>query len=175
MVVRATLPLESLIPAMRTALREMDPRMPTGEYQTLGAIVDRAASPRRFIVSLIGAFAVAAALLASLGIYGVISYSVARRTTEIGIRMALGATRRDVTLRVLREALSLAGLGLFIGVPLVLYAARFAETQGMLPEGTTPYGTLAMATALLAVAALLAALAPAARASAVDPIDALRS
>ena len=92
----------------------------------------------------------------------------------MGIRRALGATQRNVVLQVLREAMTMAGLGIAIGVPLALYGAHVVESLELLPKGEWGYATLATAIGVVAVSALLAAFAPAARAASVDPMDALR-
>ncbi|MBI1352730.1 MAG: FtsX-like permease family protein [Acidobacteria bacterium] len=173
LVLETTLPAESMVASVRQALGEVDPLMPTSEYQTLDAIVDRAASPRRFLVSLLGAFALAAVVLALLGIYGVVSYSVGQRRREIGIRMALGATDRNVRLQVLRRTLALAALGIAIGV-----AGALALTRVM---GSLLYGvgamdpvTFAAAVGLLLLTALAAGYLPALRASRVHPATVLQ-
>ncbi len=173
LVVSATLPMETLIPAMRAALREADAGMPTEEYQTLGSIVDRAASPRRFIVSLIGAFAAAAALLASLGIYGVISYSVARRRTEIGIRMALGASEGHVRRQVMGRTLALTGAGIVVGLVASLALTRLMASL-LYGVGAMDAVTFGAAVALLLAVAVLAGYLPALRASRVQPTAALQ-
>jgi predicted permease len=173
-VIRTKFPVESLAPGIRAALREADSTLPTGDFQTLDQIVDRAVSPRRFIVLLLGAFAATALLLASLGIYGVVSYSVNQRTQEIGIRMALGASAASVRWDVITKTLLLAFAGVMIGV-----AGSFALARLMasLLYGVTPADppTFAAMIALLALIAVLAGYLPARRASRIKPMSVLRS
>jgi ABC-type antimicrobial peptide transport system permease subunit len=121
---------------------------------------------------LSGFFGALGALLAAIGLYGLLAYTVARRTSEIGIRMALGATQRDVLVMVQKTALMMAGAGVVLGVPLAFAAERVAVTfvDNMTTGVEMP---IAAAAAMIAVA-LLAALVPARRASRVNPIDALR-
>jgi predicted permease len=173
-VIRTKLPLESLAPSIRAALREADPALPTGDFQTLGQIVDRAVSPRRFIVLLLGAFAVTALLLASLGIYGVVSYSVNQRTQEIGIRMALGASAASVRRGVITQTLGLAFTGVVIGV---IGSFALARLMASLLYGVTPADppTFAAMIVLLAFIAVLAGYLPARRASRIEPMSVLRS
>jgi putative ABC transport system permease protein len=173
LVVRSKLPVESLVPSVRRALREVDGMMATGEFQTLGSIVDRAASPRRFIVSLLGAFAVAAVLLAALGIYGVISYSVSRRRQEIGIRMALGASPRNVRMQVMRRTLALATTGILAGILGSLVLARLMASL-LYGVGANDPATFAITIAFLFVIAALAGYLPAHRASRIHPGETLQ-
>lgn len=173
LVLRTKLPLDSLVPAMRVAIREIDNTMPTGEYQTLDSIVDRAASPRRFIVSLLGAFAIAAVLLASLGIYGVISYSVSRRTQEIGIRMALGASTRNVRLQVMKGTLALTAAGIAIGVVGALAVTRLMASLLYGVTSTDP-STFGITIGVLILVAFVAGYLPARRASRIHPMTALQ-
>jgi ABC-type antimicrobial peptide transport system permease subunit len=140
----------------------------------LTQLVDRAVSPRRFTVMLLSGFASFALLLASLGIYGVISYSVSRRTQEIGIRLAIGASRSDVQRRILLQTLALAGMGMALGAVASSALARWM--QGLL-FGVT-YGdplTFAGTGAVLLGVACLAGYLPARRASRIEPIVALRA
>jgi ABC-type antimicrobial peptide transport system permease subunit len=173
-VVRTKLPLESLAPGIRAALRSLDPTLPTGDFQTLGQIVDRAVSPRRFILLLLAAFTAVALFLASLGIYGVVSYSVSQRTQEIGIRMALGASAGSVRWRVLNKTLTLASIGIAIGA-----AGSFAVARllGSLLYGVAPTDPLTFAAMMvvLTLIALLAGYVPARRASRIEPMSVLRS
>src|ERR671914_737028 len=100
------------MPSLRKTLAEVDSRLMATDVRLIDDLVERAVSPRRFVVSLLGGFSVLALILASLGIYGVVSYGVSQRVPEIGIRMALGATARDVRSQILRETLLMAGVGL---------------------------------------------------------------
>jgi len=139
----------------------------------MGEVLDRDVSGRRLQSTLLGAFSAMAVLLASLGIYGVLSYTVARRTREIGIRMALGARRGDILSGVVRHSMLLAAVGVGMGAAAALGLTR---TLGSLLYGvsaTDPKTFLATAVLMLAVAALAAAL-PARRALRVDPIHTLR-
>lgn len=116
LVVRTALPPDSLASELRTALRPVDPNLPVREFQTFQDLVDKAVSPRRFLVMLLAGFAAFALVLASLGIYAVISFSVSRRVQEIGIRMALGASAMDVRIRIVIRTLGLAAFGLALGM-----------------------------------------------------------
>ncbi len=174
LVVRTALPPNGLAAGIRTGLRPIDPNLPVREFVTLQDLVDRAVSPRRFLVLLLGGFAAFALILASLGIYAVISYSVSQRVQEIGIRMALGASAHDVQMRILLRTLGLTGLGLALGMA----AARALSTAlGSLLFGVTssdPLTFIAGGT-LLATVAAFAGYVPAWRASRMDPMVALRS
>jgi len=174
LVVRTALPPDGLAAAIRTALRPIDPNLPVSQFQTLQNLVDQAVSPRRFLVVLLAGFAAFALLLASLGIYAVISYSVSQRVQEIGIRMALGASARDLQSRILLRTLELAALGLALGMA----ASRvLSGALGGLLFGVTsgdPVTFVGMGTLLIVVAAV-AGYIPARRASRIDPMVALRS
>jgi predicted permease len=174
LVVRTTLPPDSLAAGIRTALRPIDPNLPVREFVTFQDLVDRAVSPRRFLVLLLTGFAAFALILASLGIYAVISYSVSQRVQEIGIRMALGASARDVQSRILLRTLGLAALGLALGMA----ASRgLSTTLGSMLFGVTSGDpvTYVDVSALLIVVAAVAGYIPAWRASRIDPMVALRS
>jgi ABC-type antimicrobial peptide transport system permease subunit len=174
LVVRASLPPDAMAAGIRGALRQVDPNLPIGEFRTLQGLVDRAVSPRRFLVLLLAGFAGFALLLASLGIYAVVSYSVTQRTQEIGIRMALGASARDVQVRVLMRTLGLAALGLVLGMAgaRALSGALASLLFGI--KSSDP-ATFAAMGALLTGVAAVAGYIPAWRASRIDPMAALRS
>ncbi len=158
---------------LRAAVRETDPNQPVVSIRQMQALVDDSAAGRRFSTMLLVGFAAAALLLASLGIYGVIAYSVERRTHEIGIRMALGARRRDVLGMVVRQGMRLAGIGLAIGL-----VASFALTRLMtgLLYGVSPTdpGTYLLIPVFLAAVAFLACAIPARRAMNIHPMIALK-
>jgi predicted permease len=174
LVVRSTLPTTQLAGALRAALQPIAANLPGNDFRTLDQIVDKSVSPRRFLVLLLGAFAAFALVLASLGIYGLISYSVSQRTQEIGIRMALGASTREVQKRIITETLWLAAIGMVIGSAASWVVARGAER---LLFGVTPRdpGTFAAMIVVLTIVAVLAGYLPARRASRIDPMVALRA
>jgi putative ABC transport system permease protein len=174
LVVRTALPPNALAASVMRVLRSLNPGQAATEFRPIGQIVDHAISPRRFFVLLVSTFAVLGLLLALLGIYGVISYSVARRTQEIGIRMALGATRRHVLLGVLARTLQLALLGIAVGLIASFAAARLIASILFETRPTDPATFAAMAGLLLAVA-FAAGYIPARRASRTDPMVALRA
>ena len=174
LVVRSKLPPATLATAVMSTLRQISPGQPAAEFKPIQNLVDHATSPRRFFVLLVGIFAGLGLLLASLGIYGVISYSVTRQTQEIGIRMALGATAARVQAGVIARTLRLALLGIAAGT-----VASFAVARGIasLLFGTEPTdpATLAGMILLLTAVAFFAGYIPARRASRINPMTALRS
>ena len=148
--------------------------MPTTDYQPLEAVVDRAISPRRFILVVLGAFAGTALLLAALGIYAVLSYSVSQRRREIGIRLALGESASGTRRRVVRRTVLLAGAGVAVGAGLSFVASRLLQSllYGVRPtDAATFVGTASMLLLVSAVAGYL----PAHRALRVAPMEALRA
>ena len=174
LVVRTALPPDSLAAGIRTVLRPLDPNLPVTEFQTLQGLVDKVVSPRRFLVILLSGFAGFALLLASLGIYALISYSVNQRTKEIGIRMALGASASLVRRGVLTRTLLLALVGVALGT---LGSFAFSKWIASLLFGTTPTNPAVFSgvSLLLCVVALVAAYVPARRASRIEPLQALRT
>ena len=174
MVVRSTLPLEALIGPVAGAIQSIDPSMPTGDYQSLNAVVDRAVSPRRFTLLLLGGFAGTALLLAALGIYGVLSYTVSQRIPEIGIRMALGESGGQVLGRVVGRTMLLAGVGSVLGTAGALSLSRLMASLLYGVEATDGVTFVSM-TAVLLTVSVLAGYFPARRASRTDPMVALRA
>jgi predicted permease len=171
--VRSALPPFSLLPAVRRAVAAVDSDLPLSMVRTQEQVLDESVAADRLFASLGGALAFLAILLSCIGLYGLMAYNVARRTQEIGLRMALGATRRNVAAPVLREALLLTLIGLAVGVPVTLALTRFIKSQlyGVAPADPI---TLAIGGALLVVVALLSAWIPARRATKIDPMVALR-
>jgi putative ABC transport system permease protein len=173
LVVRTKLSLEALAPNVRAALGKVDPRLPTTEFQTLGQLVDQAASPKRLVTLLLGGFSLLALILAALGIYGVISYSVTQRTHELGIRMALGARAADVLVLVIRQGMLPVAIGLALGLAAATALTRLMASLLFDVSATDPATFAGIALLLIAVA-LLACYIPARRAAKVDPMIALR-
>jgi putative ABC transport system permease protein len=173
LVVRTTLPPTVLAGSVMRVLRGINPGQAATEFRPLRSFVDHSVSPRRFFVLLVGIFAGLGLLLAALGIYGVIAYSVTRQTQEIGIRMALGASRGRVQAAVLGRTLRLVGAGLAVGIFASLVAARAIASLLFGTEPTDWVTYLGMAVLLLGVAAVAGYL-PARRASRVNPLVALR-
>jgi ABC-type antimicrobial peptide transport system permease subunit len=136
-------------------------------------VVDQSVAPRRFQLQLVSLFAVLTALLSALGIFGVMSYSVAQRRGEMGIRLALGTPPREILGRILREALRIAVVGLLAAAPLAWFAGRFLQSFLF---SVTPYDPVAVAAVVVIVigTAVIAAAGPGLRASRVDPMVALR-
>ncbi|HUB30521.1 MAG TPA: ABC transporter permease [Terracidiphilus sp.] len=174
LVIRTSLPPASLATSVLRTLRDLNPKQPLAEFRPIQTLVDHANSPRRFFMLLVVAFASLGLLLAALGIYGVISYSVTRQTTEIGIRMALGATASLVERQVLLNTLRLAFIGVCLGAAASLASARLMASLlfATSPWDATTY--FAMAFALLAIAAFSGYL-PARRAAHISPMIALRA
>jgi predicted permease len=174
LVVRSSLPPADLVPAVRVALKPIEPNLPGNEFRTLQQLVDKANSPRRFVVMLLAGFSGFALILASLGIYAVISYSVNQRTQELGIRMALGASAVDLQSGIIFQTLGLAGIGMLIGICVSWIIAR-ALTGLLFGVTATDPATFIGMLLVIAVVAALAGYLPARRASRIDPVLALRA
>ncbi len=174
LVVRSTLSPGQVAATLRTALTPIAPNLARNDFRTLQQIVDRSVSPRRFTVLLLGGYAVFALILASLGIYALISYSVNQRTQEIGIRMALGASARDVQARIVGQTLRLAMIGLVIGAGASWLVARGASGLLFGVSAGDPQTFIGMI-AILTIVALVAGFLPARRASRIEPMVALRA
>jgi predicted permease len=159
--------------SVRQVAQRVDPNLPIFDMKTMNAVVDESLFLERMVAGLSVAFGALATLLAAIGLYGVMSYTVARRTREIGIRMALGAERRSVQWLVLKEVALMVGIGVAVGVPLALALSRVVQSQLFDLSAHDPIA-LAAAAALLAIVALAAGYLPARRATRVDPMLALR-
>jgi predicted permease len=167
-------PIDGLESLARQTLASIDPNLTVVDYNTFEHQIAGQFNQDRLIARLTFMFGILALALASVGLYGVTSYTVERRTSEIGIRMALGADRGNVVGMVLREAMLQAAIGLAIGLPVALLSVRFVQTQLYAVEGHDPV-VLAIATLALAISALIAGLIPARRAASTDPMQALRT
>jgi putative ABC transport system permease protein len=164
----------SIIPSVRQAVRDVSPNQPLSQIESMDYVISQSLKARKLTLSLLAIFAVLATSLSAAGVYGVISYSVAQRTREIGIRMALGARAREVTSMVLRDAVKLALIGVVIGITAALLLTRYIA--GMLyGVGQRDPVTFIAVTVLITVVALVASTVPALRASRVDPLIAMRS
>jgi putative ABC transport system permease protein len=163
----------TLVSAVRNELQQMDPEQPMAAIATMDQLLAGSLSRSRFTMLVLGVFAALALVLASVGIYGVIAYSVTQRTQEFGIRLALGASRRDVLRLVLGQGARLALLGISLGVIAALIITRLMATLLYGISASDPVTFTAVAL-LLAVVALAACYIPARRATRVDPIVALR-
>lgn len=170
---KTTLSRDQIFAALRTKIRELDANLPIYDMRTLGEQVSASLLIERLIASLSASFGLLATLLAIIGLYGVMAYTVARRTREIGIRMALGAFQKDVIWLVMREVLVLVGIGIAAGLAASVALTRFVQTQLFGITAHDPM-TLVLASAALLAVALAAGYIPALRASRVDAMHALR-
>jgi predicted permease len=164
----------SIAAEVRDAVRELDPNQPIYHVQTIDAVLSDSLARQRMTAVLLGIFALLALTLASIGIYGVIAYSVVQRTREIGVRMAVGASRTNILLLILREAATLTGIGILAGLVGAFVCAHFASTLLYHVSSADPVSICASVFALLIVG-MLAAVLPAGRAATINPIEAIRS
>lgn len=163
----------SLMTAIRATVRQLDRNLPIENLTSMKVTIDDSIYKDRLLATLAMAFGVLAAILAAVGLYGTISYSVARRTREFGIRLVLGAAPESLLLFVMREVGWLIGIGVAVGAPASYFLAKLAESQFYGVRAHDP-GVLAGATVLIAIVGLAAGLAPALRAMHIAPLDALR-
>jgi predicted permease len=174
LIVRTQDDPSSAMPGIREAVRQVDPHLPLGDVRTMEQVKQRTLSTRTEPAWIIGAFAATAAVLAALGLYGVLSHAVNQRRREIGIRMALGAGMRDVLAHVLRNAAWMVVLGLGLGLAGAFALTRIIKTLLFEVSVLDPLA-FGVAAATMLVIGLVASLVPASRASRVDPVAALRS
>jgi predicted permease len=172
--VRVAGPTAPVATALRAAVRNVDPQLPVRDIATLSDLLERGLSRERLVARLAGSFGILALLLAAIGLYGVMGYSVSRRTNEMGVRLALGASPGGVRMLVLRESLLLCVAGIVFGFVLLLPVRGIT---GRLVYGMSPRdpATVAIATGILLLVTAAAAFIPAWRASRIDPVDAIRS
>ncbi len=155
------------------AVGAVNPNLPVAEVRTLAVILGQSMARTSFTLVMLGIAAAVALALGLVGIYGVISYIVSQRTREIGVRMALGADRRDVSRMVLRQGMILAGIGVVVGLVAAVGLTRLLSSSLYGVEATDPI-TFGVVAALLTAVALVASYLPALRASRTDPLEALR-
>ena len=172
-ILRTATDPSSLVETVRAAVRKVDTNLPITNVATQMEQLDRRVAQDRLYANAFSIFGVLALVLASIGLFGVMSYAVARRTNEIGVRMALGARRIDIARMVLGESLWLVGAGVAIGIAVAFLAGRAIATKLYELAPTDPV-TMAVAVGVIVVVALVAAFLPARRASRVDPMVALR-
>jgi predicted permease len=171
--VRTTRDTATMLAALRETMRELDPNLPLNSPRTLATQVDYSLSRERMVATMSAVFGGLATLLAVVGLYGVMAYTVSRRTREIGIRMALGARVSNIGWLVLREVLTIAAIGVTIGLPAAWWLSRYVASQLYGVQPTDPL-TIAGAVLLLVAVAAVAGLAPSIRATRVSPTTALR-
>jgi putative ABC transport system permease protein len=173
LMVRSRINPTALASSIRAVVASIDRNQPIAGINTMDELVQRSVGSRRVTLILLGAFSALALFLAGIGIYGVISYSVAQRTKEIGIRMALGADHQDVIRMILLQGARIASAGLIIGILAAFGLTRYLATLLFLVSPGDP-STFAMVALVLALVALLACYIPARRTLQVDPLTALR-
>jgi putative ABC transport system permease protein len=172
-VVRTKSDPGGLANSIREAVRATDPAQPVAQIKTMPEMLAASLAPRRFVATVLGFFAAVALLMAGLGLYGVIGYSVSQRTQEIGVRMAVGAGGGDILRLVIAQGARLAAIGAAIGLAASLALSRVLESQLFQVSAFDPL-TLALGLAVLIAAALLGTYIPALRATRVDPLEAIR-
>ena len=171
--VRTTGEPAAMLDAMRAAMRDLDPAVPPLQLRTLTTQVSRSVANQRLVTGLCALFGGLATALAMVGLYGVMAYTVTRRTRELGVRMALGARSSRIVWLILREALWLVGTGVACALPLALLASRVLQSELYAASAIDPL-TIAAATLLLSSVAVAAALVPSWKAARIDPLRALR-
>jgi predicted permease len=176
LLVRSTIDPQNMTSVIRNTVRSIDANQPIYHVETIGDVVADSVSRQRMTATLLGIFGLATLTLAAIGIYGVLAYSVAQRTREIGVRIALGAGRGDVLLLVLRQAGVFTVVGVIAGIAAGLAGARIVSAMGLLFEtSSADMLSVAIAIGALVAVAAIAVVVPATRAAAVDPVVALRA
>jgi predicted permease len=176
LLVRSSAGAANMAAVVRDAVRSVDANQPIYHVETMGDVMSDSMARQRMTATLLGIFAVTTLLLAAIGIYGVLSYSVAQRTREIGVRIALGADRGDVLRLVLRQAGTFTAIGVVGGIAPALAGARLVNSAGLLFQtSSADAASIAVSICALILVAAIAVVVPAAHAAAVDPVEALRS
>jgi ABC-type antimicrobial peptide transport system permease subunit len=174
LLVRSAVDPQNMVSTVRSAVHALDPNQPIYHVQTLDGMLSDTLARQRLTAMLLGMFAFVALALAAIGIYGVLSYSVAQRTREIGVRIAVGANREDILRLVLAQSGRFAVIGIVIGLAAALAGARFID--GLLfHTSTVDPLSVCITTGALTLIAVLAAIVPAGRAASVSPTEALRA
>jgi ABC-type antimicrobial peptide transport system permease subunit len=173
-VVRSTVEPLPLMPTIRAEIAKLDPLVPAAEVRGMETVVQQSTADRRMTMSLVGAFGFMAVILAIIGVYGVMDYTVLQRRREIGVRLAIGATREAVQALILKDGMRVVAMGVAAGA---IVAAAFASIMASLlfdvrPRDVAVYGAVAVVVALVG---LLATYVPARRGSKLDPMVALRA
>ncbi len=174
LLIRTNADPKSILPEVRSAVREFDPNLPIYHVETLDEVLSDSLARQKMIAILLGIFALLALTLAAIGIYGVITYSVTQRQREIGVRMALGATRAKILLLILRESATFTGVGVLVGLVAAFASAHLASALLFQTSTADPVSTCVSIFGLLVIA-ILAAVLPAGRAAKINPVEALRS
>jgi putative ABC transport system permease protein len=173
LVIRTELPVGTLMPSVRQVIARADPELPISDVQMLSDVVNAETAPRRVQIRVLAGFAAVAALLAAVGIYGVLAFSVSTRTREIGVRIALGAQGRDILAMIVRHAVALAASGVALGLVVAFAAGRAMQAllAGVSPSDAT---TVTMAVGLSMLMTVAGSVVPAVRAVRTDPLTAIR-
>ena len=172
-MVRTNVAVDSMTPTLRTAVTAIEPSLTAANIHPMADVVGQSFAEPRFNMLLVSAFAVLALVLSSIGIYGVIAYSVAQRTQEIGVRMALGANRLDVVRLVVAEGMAIAAVGVSVGLAGAFALTRVMRT--MLVVSPRDPVTFVSGALILLTIAVVASCVPALRAARVEPVTALRA
>jgi predicted permease len=174
LLIRTNADPKSVLPEVRSAVRDLDPNQPIYHVETIDEVLSDSLARQKMIAVLLGIFALLALTLAAIGIYGVIAYSVSQRQREIGVRMALGATRAKILLLILRQAGTFTGIGVLVGLVAAFASAHLASALLFQTSTADPISICVSVFGLMSIAISAAAL-PAARAATINPIEALRS
>ena len=175
LIVRSTLPVAGIAPHVRQIVAAIDPQAPVHDVRTLSGILSEGMAPPRFLTLLMTSFAGIGLVLTATGLYGLLAYSVSRRTREIGVRMALGASRGSIVRMILSRAVLLIGVGMAVGSAGVAAAQALLQRLLFTPDGGYPFAWLFGAVAIVLLTALAAVCPPAVRAASIDPTTTLRA